>query len=327
MAPFQSGQTGSPRTFVGRASARYVRPRSDLQKSKWLAEIPHLSVFDCPEAAVSKCMQIESNRMTISWIKVGILSLSFSAAMTSAADAQQWRPSLMGASSGTPGIHAQQIIRPGLSDPRFRPVPRGRFMPPPRPPVPAYPGRPFVSVQGQYAMRSPVPAFARQYAWRPAERPLVAHRSRPAEQRYSRPLDHYQRPPAYYPMPPAPPAYLAAQMPYGMPMGYPPAPTGFMPPPMPFPPVPGVMPGGFPPAPYTGYAGMGMPPSPQAYPTWGAPPYPGMAMAGYPPAGPQFPAWPGMMPPPWPSMGYARPALAGSGRNALGTGVPLAGLY
>lgn len=258
-----------------------------------------------------------------------MLSLSLSAGMTSAmaAEQQQWRPSFAGTPGGMPVMPMQPMMPPGFGDPRFRPVPQGAFMPPPRPPMPIYPGRPFVSVQGQYAgPAAAAPAFTKQYAWRPAEQPLVAHRPQSAR--------HSYQPAAYYPAPPAPPAFMMPQGPYGAPMGYGygPQAIGFMPPPpMPFPPPPGVMPGAFPSVPYAGIPGMGMPgmgmPSPQGYPAWAAQPYPGMAPAGFPQAGRWFPGWPGMTPQNWPSFGYGRPGQTAFGRNGLETGLPLAGLF
>lgn len=210
-------------------------------------------------------------------MQVGVLSLTVVGNAVSAADMQRWRPAADGMLPGAPAMPPPPPMPPGLADSRFRPVPPGAFMMPPPPPMPAYPGRPFVSVEGhQPAARAAAPAFARQYAWRPAERPLAAGReARPAN---SAALSSYQRmPQARYAMPATLPYGAAAVFPPPMMVAPPPPPL-----PMAYPPFPGMFP-----APMSVGAANHMPGSawsayPPAAPWWMSQPRPMQPAGGYP---------------------------------------------
>jgi len=254
------------------------------------------------------------------WIRLGVLSMTLVGGISFGAEMQQWRPSPGALPPAMVGMPVPPPMPPGLNDARFRPVPPGSFVMPPQPPMP-YPGRPFVSVQGQYA--PPPPAFVRQYAWRPAERPRSIHRRERMANAYPPP----------YPMPMAPPAQ--PMMPYGPymgGMGYPSAPVGFMPPPpMPYPPAPPMMTDVYPGMPYQGFPGTRMYPYAPPSPPWGMQPYPGAATAGYPPVPAPLwaPAWPAAAPTAWngPAREYRAYPRYSRPRGGLGTGFSVAGLY
>ncbi len=258
------------------------------------------------------------------WIRLGVFSLALAGGTAVGAEFQQWRPAPQNMPAGAMPMPMAQAMPRGMNDPRFRPVPPGHFMMPPRPPAP-YPGPPFVSVQGQYA---PQPAFIRQYAWRPADQPTRSYRPQ-------RVADNYPVPAAAYPMPRVPMAPPAPMSPYGPFAGgmYPSAPVSMLPPPpMPYPPVPGMVPGPYPATPFATVPGVGfnpfvLPP----YPVWGGQPYAGGMPMGYPPL---------PLPPPW-GMAWSAPSQPGwygsrpgygqrdryFDRGPLGAGFPIAGLY
>lgn len=256
------------------------------------------------------------------WIRLGILSLTLAGGASSAAQFQQWRPAPQSLPPGMPAMPMPPAMPFGVNDSRFRPVPLGSFVPPPHSPM-AYPGRPFVSVQGQYA---PPPAFVRQYAWRPADQPADIRHSEPVANRYSRP----------YPMPVVPmtPPPMMPYGPFAGGMPYPPAAAGMLPPPpLPYPPTPGFVPPPYPMAPFAATPGIGpYPYAPRPYPAWGGQPYAGFQPMGYPPL-PVPPPWAGTWPAvPSAAWGGVRPDYAGISRHrgplgSLGDGFPIAGLY
>ena len=257
------------------------------------------------------------------WIRLGALSLALASGISAAAEeGGGWRPDSQSMSPAV-GMAPMPVLPMGMNDARFRPVPHGRWMMRPRPPAP-YPGRPFVSVQGQY---TPPPAFVRQYAWRPADRPADFYRPPRIADSYAPP--GYPLPLA--PLPPPPPA-----MPYGpFAATMYPGPMGVMPPPpMPYPPFPGMGPAPYPAGPYAGMPAGGypppLPPPYPLYPVWGGQPYAGILPMGY--GYPPLPApWDGAWSSPSAAWGARMPERRGlsryGARGPLGSGTSLAGLY
>jgi len=225
------------------------------------------------------------------WVKAGVITLAMTGGTVSAADFQQWRPPALGVPAVMPIAPMPPSMPYRIHDPRFRPVSAADFMSPRKAAAPVYPGQPFVSVQGQeQAAAAAQPAFTKQYAWRPADRPSpVAPRQIQVDDRASSPML------ASAPLPGA----------YGMASGFPS--------PIQHPGIPGA-----------GFAA----PLPPAPPWFGggnymAPP----AMFGYPP--PITPPWmaPWTAAQTWSRPGYgsfgsATPALGG-----VRSTYPLAGLY
>jgi len=228
----------------------------------------------------------------------------------------------------------------GMDDPRFRPVPPGRFRMPPQPAMP-YPGRPFVTVEGQY-MAPRQPAFVRQYAWRPADQPVSRQDTRPVPDNYRAPEAYPMQPSPMMagPSPYMPYAPYTPYMPYGSYSpyagspyagltGYPP---GMMPPPpMPYPPLPPMMPGAYPGGPYAGLPDPVWAPFGSPYPMWGMSQYPGIPPMAYPPAPPSpwGSTWPDQAYSGWGSAPAGYPAYPSRFRSqgGLGTGFPIAGLF
>jgi len=281
-----------------------------------------LSISGLPKQHLERELAMKFER----WVKAGVITLAMTGGTVSAADFQQWRPPALGVPAVMPIAPMPPLMPYRIHDPRFRPVPAADFMSPRKAAAPVYPGQPFVSVQGQeQAVAAAQPAFTKQYAWRPADRPSpVAPRQIQVDDRASSPM---------LASAPVMPAYPMGGMPgtYG---GFShPVPFGMLPPPPPPPmPLPGAygMASGFPsPIQHPGIPGAGFAaPLPPAPPWFGggnymAPP----AMFGYPP--PITPPW--MAPwtaaqtwsrPGYGSFGSATPALGG-----VRSTYPLAGLY
>ena len=265
------------------------------------------------------------------WVRLGVVSLAMAGNAVAVAEVQRWRPSAEGLTAGMPMAPMPPAMLPGFSDPRFRPVPRGNFLRPPPPPAPIYPGRLFVSVQGQSVPSSAgAPAFAKQYAWRPADRPMEiaprhqdsgVHQYPVAAQTYPGVAQpHFGSP---YPMVPGG-HYVST---YGHP-----APMGMLPPPpypLPYPGLPFGGPGVFPPAPQLGAPGFNL----TGYPShgmWPSHPYVGRPpMMGHPSySSPWIASWRGVVPP-WSRQqnGYANLRSETPAVGGFESAYPLAGLY
>ncbi|BAN68808.1 hypothetical protein [endosymbiont of unidentified scaly snail isolate Monju] len=203
-------------------------------------------------------MKVECIRKLFLPCLVSLVSMQ----VTLAAETTQWRPDAA-QPPAPPQAPVAPLPPPPPVQPRFRPVPAAAWQPS-RPMTP-YPGQPFVNMGIPPAPPPPVvPAFARQYAWRPVSPPLIA--PRPA---------HAWMPPGaawargYRPAPPPPPRYRP------------------LPPPRPAFPMTGPVPR-----------------APYAYPPLGyyPPPYPGVPFRGA--LGQPYPMsfWPGPYPPPGPAL-------------------------
>lgn len=260
------------------------------------------------------------------WVGIGVFSLAMAGSVASATDFQQWRPPMLGMPAAIPMAPMPPAMPLHVHDPRFRPVPAAEFMNPRKAQVPVYPGRPFVSVQGQNTGSPAVqPAYAKQYAWRPADRPSPAATGQvPGDKSaYSPMLTSVPGVPAY-PMPAMPGVYGA----YGHPM-----PFGMLPPPPPPPmPYPGAfgMASGFPaPFPHAGLPGAGYAaPFPPPPPWLGG----GNHMAqpgvfGYPPVTPWAAPWTAARAWSRPDAGYGSFASVAPVLGGVRSTYPLAGLY
>lgn len=258
------------------------------------------------------------------WIRLGVLSLAITGNSVTAAEVERWRPSPQGFPAGMPIAPMPPAMLPGFSDPRFRPVPRANFLRPPPPPAPIYPGRPFVSVQGQpVPLPAGAPAFAKQYAWRPADRPMEFAPRR--QESVMRQYPVAAQTPFVSPYPIGPGGhYLSA---YGHP-----APMGMLPPPpppypLPYPGMPFNGPGMLPPAPYLGASGFN-PTGYQSYGVWPSQPYlgqPPVALPSY--TTPWVAPWGGV--PTWsrPQNSYSSLRTEAPAVGGFASAYPLAGLY
>lgn len=258
------------------------------------------------------------------WIRFGVMSLAMAGSAVAAADIQRWRPSPQGIPAGMPMAPMPPAMLPGFSDPRFRPVARGNFMRPPPPPAPMYPGRPFVSVEGQYVSPSVgAPAFAKQYAWRPADRPMEMAPRRQESKVHQYPVAAHTPFGSPYPM--------GAGGHY-VPMYGHPVPIGMMPPPpppsaLPYPGLPFAGHGMLPPAPYPGAFGMNLSGYP-SYGLWPSQPYLGRPpMMGHPSyTAPWIASWRGASP--WSRpVTYSAPRSKAPAVGGFESAYPLAGLY